>query len=153
MLGAASWTFAKKTNSGSTVPQTIAHRGFKAKYPENTMAAFKSAVEVGAHALETDIHLSKDGEVVLSHVSNCATPPSKLCLPKCRIGRNLETLLRRREGHCRLRLVSSFHPSYPRQTSRADAAPARSPRIPRLTRPRRRLAAPRHKSRSLSLPD
>ena len=33
------------------------------------MAAFRGAVEVGSHALETDIHLSKDGVVVLSHVS------------------------------------------------------------------------------------
>lgn len=33
------------------------------------MAAFKGAVGVGAHALETDLHLSADGVVVLSHVS------------------------------------------------------------------------------------
>lgn len=33
------------------------------------MAGFRAAVEVGAHALETDVHLSKDGVVVLSHVS------------------------------------------------------------------------------------
>lgn len=32
------------------------------------MRSFKGAVEVGTHALETDIHLSKDGVVVLSHV-------------------------------------------------------------------------------------
>jgi phosphatidylglycerol phospholipase C len=32
------------------------------------MGAFKGAVEVGAEAIETDIHLSKDGVVVLSHV-------------------------------------------------------------------------------------
>lgn len=32
------------------------------------MGAFRGAVEVGAEALETDIHLSKDGVVVLSHV-------------------------------------------------------------------------------------
>jgi glycerophosphoryl diester phosphodiesterase len=32
------------------------------------MAAFRSAVAVGAHAIETDLHLSKDGVVVLSHV-------------------------------------------------------------------------------------
>lgn len=31
------------------------------------MAGFRAAVEVGAHALETDVHLSKDGVVVLSH--------------------------------------------------------------------------------------
>jgi glycerophosphoryl diester phosphodiesterase len=31
------------------------------------MGAFRGAVEIGAEALETDIHLSKDGVVVLSH--------------------------------------------------------------------------------------
>lgn len=51
------------------LPQAIAHRGYKAAFPENTMAAFRSAVEIGAHAVETDVHLSKDGVVVLSHVS------------------------------------------------------------------------------------
>jgi phosphatidylglycerol phospholipase C len=35
------------------------------------MGAFRGAVDVGAEAIETDIHLSKDGVVVLSHVS-CA---------------------------------------------------------------------------------
>ena len=48
---------------------TFAHRGYKAKFPENTMGAFKGAVEVGAEGLETDVHLTKDGVVVLSHVS------------------------------------------------------------------------------------
>lgn len=52
------------------MPQTIAHRGYKAKFPENTMGAFRGAVEVGADAIETDIHLSKDDVVVLSHVSS-----------------------------------------------------------------------------------
>ena len=37
-------------------------------YPENTMASFKDAVQVGAHAIETDVHLTADGVVVLSHV-------------------------------------------------------------------------------------
>ncbi|KKZ63258.1 hypothetical protein EMCG_02378 [[Emmonsia] crescens] len=48
-------------------PFTIAHRGFKAKYPENTMSAFTHAIRVGAQGLETDVHLSRDGEIVLSH--------------------------------------------------------------------------------------
>lgn len=52
-------------------PQSIAHRGYKARYPENTMTAFKAALhEGGAHAIETDIHLTKDNVVVLSHDSN-----------------------------------------------------------------------------------
>jgi len=49
------------------LPQTIAHRGYKKKYPENTMSAFTAAVRVGCHAIETDMHLSRDGVVVISH--------------------------------------------------------------------------------------
>ncbi|CAO2651826.1 Nn.00g001090.m01.CDS01 [Neocucurbitaria sp. VM-36] len=64
---AASFTFARKDVSGNRRPQAIAHRGYKAKFPENTMGAFKGAVEVGAEGLETDLHLSRDGVVVLSH--------------------------------------------------------------------------------------
>ncbi|KAK8010253.1 hypothetical protein PG990_009218 [Apiospora arundinis] len=48
-------------------PQVIGHRGFKAAYPENSIAAFRGAIDVGANAIETDLHLSKDGVVVLSH--------------------------------------------------------------------------------------
>lgn len=51
------------------MPQAIAHRGYKAKHPENTMGAFQGAVKAKAHAMETDIHLTKDHVVVLSHVS------------------------------------------------------------------------------------
>jgi phosphatidylglycerol phospholipase C len=61
-----SFSSAMETTKGRR-PQAIAHRGYKAAYPENTMGAFKGAVEVGAHAIETDVHLSKDGVVVLSH--------------------------------------------------------------------------------------
>ena len=47
--------------------RNIAHRGFKGKYPENTMLAFKKAVEAGACGIELDVHLSKDGELVIIH--------------------------------------------------------------------------------------
>ncbi|KAL7622918.1 hypothetical protein AAE478_006597 [Parahypoxylon ruwenzoriense] len=50
-----------------TAPQAIAHRGYKVVAPENTMLAFRAAAEAGAHAIETDLHLSRDGVVVLSH--------------------------------------------------------------------------------------
>ncbi|KAF1835163.1 tubulin-domain-containing protein [Decorospora gaudefroyi] len=63
----ASFAFARKDVSGNRRPQAIAHRGYKAKFPENTMGAFKGAVEVGAEGLETDMHLTRDGVVVLSH--------------------------------------------------------------------------------------
>ncbi|KAK6329686.1 hypothetical protein TWF696_003556 [Orbilia brochopaga] len=47
--------------------QCIAHRGSRYHWPENTMTAFEGAIKTGAQALETDIHLSKDGVAVLSH--------------------------------------------------------------------------------------
>lgn len=64
--------FARKDARGKKVPQAIAHRGYKAAHPENTMGAFRGAIDVGAHAIETDIHLSKDGVIVLSHVRHCS---------------------------------------------------------------------------------
>lgn len=48
-------------------PRVIAHRGFSLTVPENTLAAFQAALDAGADILETDVHLSKDGHVVISH--------------------------------------------------------------------------------------
>ena len=48
-------------------PITFAHRGARAHLPENTLAAFRYALEHGASGLETDAWLSADGEVVLVH--------------------------------------------------------------------------------------
>ena len=45
----------------------VGHRGAKGHAPENTMASFELAVQMGVHAVETDVHLSKDGDVVLIH--------------------------------------------------------------------------------------
>jgi glycerophosphoryl diester phosphodiesterase len=43
------------------------HRGAAAHHPENTMASFRAAIAAGADALETDVRLSSDGEVVVFH--------------------------------------------------------------------------------------
>lgn len=45
----------------------IAHRGASAYYPENTMSAFKGAVELRAEMIELDVQLSKDGVPVIFH--------------------------------------------------------------------------------------
>ncbi|WP_295418128.1 glycerophosphodiester phosphodiesterase family protein [Sulfurovum sp.] len=45
----------------------IAHRGLSAKYPENTLLAFRKALEEGADGIETDLRLSSDDEVILFH--------------------------------------------------------------------------------------
>ncbi|ODH45779.1 hypothetical protein GX48_08144 [Paracoccidioides brasiliensis] len=64
----SSWANPGYNKDGTRgVPLTVAHRGFKAKYPENTMCAFSHAVKVGAQGLEADMHISKDGVVVISH--------------------------------------------------------------------------------------
>jgi len=48
-------------------PWIIAHRGASAYAPENTMAAFRRAVEMGAGFIETDLHLSRDARFVAIH--------------------------------------------------------------------------------------
>lgn len=45
----------------------MAHRGYSAKYPENTMKAFKEAYKRGFDGIETDVHLTLDQELVLIH--------------------------------------------------------------------------------------
>ena len=48
--------------------KNFAHRGFSGKYPENTMLAFHKAVETrGCDGIELDVHLIKDGELVIIH--------------------------------------------------------------------------------------
>lgn len=47
--------------------QVIAHRGASAISPENTMIAFKRAIEMGVDAIETDVQMTKDGHLVLIH--------------------------------------------------------------------------------------
>lgn len=57
------------SGDASRLPQTIAHRGYKGHYPENTIYAIDKAIAAGTHALELDLHISRDGVIVLSHVS------------------------------------------------------------------------------------
>lgn len=45
----------------------IAHRGYHAAAPENTLAAFEAAIMVGASGIETDVRISRDGVPILIH--------------------------------------------------------------------------------------
>jgi glycerophosphoryl diester phosphodiesterase len=49
------------------VTLVIAHRGASWDLPENTMAAFERAVEVGADYVELDVHATADGSLVVCH--------------------------------------------------------------------------------------
>lgn len=50
--------------------KVIAHRGDSKYYPENSMPAFKSAVELGVDIIETDVHISSDGVIFIWHDDN-----------------------------------------------------------------------------------
>ena len=52
---------------GKKVIWTIAHRGASGHAPENTMAAFRRAVELGATFVETDLQITRDARVVAIH--------------------------------------------------------------------------------------
>ena len=47
--------------------EIFAHRGASGYAPENTLEAFRLAMEQGADGIELDVHLTKDGEVVVIH--------------------------------------------------------------------------------------
>ena len=50
-----------------SVPMMIAHRGIKINSPENTISAYREAVNIGFKAIEIDVISTKDGTVVCSH--------------------------------------------------------------------------------------
>ncbi|HDQ04774.1 MAG TPA: hypothetical protein ENN23_09500 [Deltaproteobacteria bacterium] len=71
----------KYENSGEENFTNIAHRGASAYYPENTMAAFEAAIELGADMIEFDVQLAKCGEVVVFHdekLSRCTDGQGRL---------------------------------------------------------------------------
>ncbi|HEX7700901.1 MAG TPA: glycerophosphodiester phosphodiesterase family protein [Kofleriaceae bacterium] len=44
-----------------------AHRGASAECPENTLPAFQRAIDLGCDALEMDVHLTRDGQLIVAH--------------------------------------------------------------------------------------
>ena len=48
-------------------PMVLAHRGASAYAPDHTLDAMRIALEQGADAIEADVHLTRDGQIVLHH--------------------------------------------------------------------------------------
>ncbi|TFC22492.1 glycerophosphodiester phosphodiesterase family protein [Cryobacterium glucosi] len=66
-------------------PRIFAHRGLALNAPENTVLAFRHALEHGATHLETDVRASRDGVAVLSHDASLALPELDIPLEELRI--------------------------------------------------------------------
>jgi glycerophosphoryl diester phosphodiesterase len=49
------------------LPLTFAHRGGAGLWPENTLEAFRGAIELGCTHIETDVRMTRDGEIVVFH--------------------------------------------------------------------------------------
>lgn len=60
-------TLAVGCASASPVPRVIAHRGASGLAPEHTLAAYDLALELGADSIEQDLHLTRDGVLVVVH--------------------------------------------------------------------------------------
>jgi len=60
---------AKEMNNSENDYQAkiIAHRGGAKLAPENTLAAFKNAINIGVDMIEIDVHLSKDSNIIVIH--------------------------------------------------------------------------------------
>lgn len=67
-MALASWLVLGVVSSmPGAEPMIIAHRGASHDAPENTLAAFRLAIEQGADGFETDFHLSSDDELACIH--------------------------------------------------------------------------------------
>ncbi len=62
----------ERSFSQERFPIVVAHRGASAERPENTLAAFERAIEVGADAVEFDVRITADGHAVVLHDSDVA---------------------------------------------------------------------------------
>jgi glycerophosphoryl diester phosphodiesterase len=61
------WSEFLQTRGQRQYPLLIAHRGANRLAPENSLRAFALAQEQGAEAMETDLHVTRDGEIVVFH--------------------------------------------------------------------------------------
>lgn len=50
-------------------PLAVAHRGHSIAYPENTLLAYRKAIELGAEMIECDVNITQDGHLVMIHDS------------------------------------------------------------------------------------
>jgi glycerophosphoryl diester phosphodiesterase len=54
-------------------PEIFAHRGARRAAPENTLPAFQAALEMGVDGIELDVHVTRDGQLVVIHDFDVST--------------------------------------------------------------------------------
>jgi len=62
-------SFLSRCSSVTHLPERgiCAHRGANDTHPENTLTAFREAIRLGAHMIEFDVQMTRDGELVIMH--------------------------------------------------------------------------------------
>ena len=63
--------FVKAAESGRIL--FLGHQGTYGERPGNSLSGFRRAIEIGAHGIETDLHGTKDGRIVLMHDDDVTT--------------------------------------------------------------------------------
>lgn len=48
-------------------PLSVAHRGYSLAYPENTLEAYRKAIDLGVEGIECDVNITRDGVLVMMH--------------------------------------------------------------------------------------
>lgn len=80
---------------------------YKAKYPENTILAFHSAIEAGCQVIETDLHISSDKKIVIAHdIDTERVFGARYDITKTPYDGVLSELRTLREPHCKMPLFT-----------------------------------------------
>jgi glycerophosphoryl diester phosphodiesterase len=129
-------------------PRLYAHRGLAVEQPENTLESFAAALAAGADVLELDVHMSRDGHVVVSHDADgarVAGDPRALCA--CTLAEIKAWDLRRRAGTARgaskvcVPALEEVLAAFPDARLNIDVKQARPNMVPALLMLLRRHAA------------
>ena len=94
----------------------IAHRGASGRAPENTLSAFRKALDIGVDAVELDLHGTKDGEIVAIHDATLDRTTSLSGLVR---EKTLSAIKTADAG-------GWFHPDFGSERIQVDAAPVRT---------------------------
>jgi glycerophosphoryl diester phosphodiesterase len=91
--------------------ERIAHRGAKREFSENTIPAFARAFELGADAIELDVHATADGVVIVHHDPDIRLGRKKVQLADAEFDRLHQAGVAERGGIPRLQSVLAIVPS------------------------------------------